>query len=119
MRLSAWNASRSRSTLRWWKSVVNLSFFRCLAACRTRLSACVTRARFCARCVLCSSVFLLVPALGSTGSAVSVVDTGTLFVGFAATMAECDFSRPCIIGYGSCLPDADRSASVRALPAGA
>jgi hypothetical protein len=24
-----------------------------------------------------------------------------LFVGFPATMAESDFSRPCIIGYGS------------------
>jgi hypothetical protein len=36
---------------------VNRSFFLCLAACRTRFSACVTRARFCARCVLCCSAF--------------------------------------------------------------
>jgi hypothetical protein len=33
-----------------------------------------------------------------TGSA--AVGTA-LFVGFPATMAESDFSRPCIIGYGS------------------
>ena len=36
-------------------------------------------------------------ALGSAGSA--AVGTA-LFVGFTATMAESDFSRPCIIGYG-------------------
>src|SRR5215472_13059510 len=42
--------------------------------------------------------FPLAPALGSTGSA--AVGTA-LFVGFTATMAESDFSRPCIIGYGS------------------
>jgi hypothetical protein len=42
--------------------------------------------------------FPSVPALGSAGSA-----TGrpALFVGFTATMAECDFSRPFIAGYGS------------------
>jgi hypothetical protein len=38
------------------------------------------------------------PALGSTDSA---ADRSALFVGFPATMAESDFSRPCIIGYGS------------------
>ena len=36
---------------------------------------------------------------GSTGSAAGTLPA--LFVGFAATMAECDFSRSCIIGYGS------------------
>ena len=55
--------ARSGIALRWWKSAVNLSFFCCLAACRTRSSACDTRARSCARCVLCPSVFLLVPPL--------------------------------------------------------
>jgi hypothetical protein len=41
----------------------------------------------------------LVPALGSTGSAASATDVASaLFVGFAANMAECDFSRSCIIG---------------------
>ena len=47
-------------------------------------------------------------ALGSTGSAAvcSVADCSatvcsTLFVGFTATMAELDFSCPCIIGYDS------------------
>jgi len=53
----------------------------------------------------------LAPALGSTGSA--AVGTA-LFVGFPATMAESDFSRPCIIGYAPRLPDADR----RRLPNG-
>src|SRR5262245_26777758 len=88
--------------LRWWKSDVNFSSFLCLAACRTRSSACVTRTQPCVRCVLCSPTFLLVPALGSTGSAASATDVASaLFVGFAAIMAECDFSRSCIIGYGS------------------
>lgn len=63
-RLSAKNAPPSSPMLRWW-SDVNFSFFLCLAACRTRSSAWVTRARPCARCVLCSLEFLLVPALGS------------------------------------------------------
>src|ERR1700726_2123150 len=38
--------------------------------------------------------FPLVSALGSTGSA---ADRSALFVGFTATMAERDFSCPCII----------------------
>ena len=48
--------------------------------------------------MLCWFAFLLVPVLGSTGSA-----TGrpALFVGFAATMTESDFSESCIIGFGS------------------
>ena len=57
-----------------------------------------TRARPCVRCVLCSTAFLLVPALGSTGSAAGCP---ALFVGFTATMAESDFPRSCIIGFGS------------------
>jgi len=69
LRLSARNAVRSVSTLRWWRSAVNRSFFLCLAACRTRLSAWVTRFRLCVRCVLCWSAFPLAPALGSTASA--------------------------------------------------
>ena len=77
---------------------MNFSFFLCLAACRTRSSACDTLSRSCARRVLCWSAFPSVPALGSTGSA---ADRSALFVGFSATMAESDFSRPCIIGYGS------------------
>jgi hypothetical protein len=48
--------------------------------------------------VFCWSAFPLVSALGSTNSA---ADHSALFVGFPATMAESDFSRPCIIGYGS------------------
>jgi hypothetical protein len=42
--------------------------------------------------------FPSVPALRSAGSATS---RPALFVGFTATMAECDFSRPFIAGYGS------------------
>src|SRR6202049_198355 len=82
----------------WWRSAVNCSFFLCLAASRTRPSAWVTRARLCARCVLCRSAFPLVPGLGSPGSA-----TGrpVLFVGFVTTMPESDFSESCINGYGS------------------
>src|SRR6516165_8769997 len=97
-RLSAKNAIRRQSMLMWWRSAVNLSFFRCLATCRTHSSACATRSRPCVRSVLCWRAFPLAPALGSTGSA--AVGTA-LFVGFTATMAVSDFSRPCIIGYGS------------------
>jgi len=49
----------------------------------------------------------LAPALRSTGSAAfapvdaSAVGSFALFAGFIATMARSDFSRPCIIGYGS------------------
>jgi len=68
LRLSARNAVRSVSTLRWWRSAVNRSFFLCLAACRTRLSAWVTRFRLWVRCALCWSAFPLAPALGSTAS---------------------------------------------------
>src|SRR6266700_3833320 len=82
----------------WWRSVVNFSFFLCLAACRMRSSACDTVARFCARSVLCWLAFPSAPALGSTDSA---ADRSALFVGFTATTAGSDFSRSCIIGYGS------------------
>ena len=84
--------------LMWWRSAVNFSFFLCLAACRMRSSACDTVARFCARPVLCWLAFPSAPALGSTDSA---ADRSALFAGFTATMAESDFPRPCIIGYGS------------------
>jgi hypothetical protein len=45
----------------------------------------------------CSIMFPLAPALGSAHSASGRPD---LFVGFTATMAESDFSSPCIIGFG-------------------
>src|SRR5688500_7421091 len=96
--------------LRWWKSVVNRSFFLCLAAVRTRSSA--TLSRFCARHVLCCPVFPLVPALGSPGSAAGCP---ALFVGFTATMAGSDLSRPFIIGYGS---SPSRCGPARQFPAG-
>ena len=98
MRLSARNAVRSVSMLRWWRSAVNRSFFLCLAACRTRLSAWVTHIRLWVRCVLCWSAFPLAPALRSTASA---TDNPALFGGFTATMAESDFSESCIGDYGS------------------
>jgi hypothetical protein len=75
---------------------------------RMQASACVTRTRYCARCVLCWPAFPSASALRSTGSAAvgptadrSAADSSALFVGFIATMAERDFSCPCIIGYGS------------------
>ena len=92
------NAVRSIGILRWWKSAVNLSFFLCLATCRTRSSAWDTLSRSCARRVLCWLTFPSVPALRSTNSAASRL---TLFVGFTATMAGSDFSCPYISGDGS------------------
>ncbi len=47
--------------LTWWRSAVNFSFFRCLAAWRMRSNACDTRSRFCARCVLCWLAFPSAP----------------------------------------------------------
>src|SRR6185503_897512 len=58
----------------------------------------VTRTRLRVRCVLCPLAFLLVPALGSSGSAAVAP---ALFAGFTATTAVSDFSRSCITGYGS------------------
>src|SRR5262249_17283390 len=68
-------------------------FLLCLATCRTRSSAWATLSRSCARRVLCWLAFPSAPALGSTSSAASRL---TLFVGFTATMARSDFSRPYI-----------------------
>src|SRR6266487_3752297 len=82
----------------WCRSDVNLSFFLCLAACRTRPSACDTLSRFCARRVLCWSAFPLAPALRSTDSA---ADCSALFIGFPATTTGSDFSGSCIAGYDS------------------
>src|SRR5882672_2058467 len=70
----------------------------CLATCRMRSSPCDTVARFCARSVLCWLAFPSAPALGSTDSA---ADRSAAFTGFTATTAGSDFSRSCIIGYGS------------------
>src|SRR6516162_5718329 len=79
---------------------------RCCAVCRpapgTRVPGTVPGA-------CCAGLpFPSASALGSTGSAAvcSVADCSatvcsTLFVGFTATMAELDFSCPCIIGYDS------------------
>src|SRR5262245_65687326 len=82
-----------------------------------RFSVCDTVVRFCARSVLCRFAFPSAPALRSTGSAATVV---ALFVGFPATMAESDFSRPYIIGYGSspsrCGPAALPNGRSRDLP---
>jgi hypothetical protein len=64
---------------------VNCSFFLSLAAFRTRSSACVTRARSCARCVLCWPTFPLVSGLGFTRSAGG---TPPLFAGFSAVGSE-------------------------------
>src|SRR5271169_287541 len=69
----------------WCRSVVNFSFFPCLAALRTRSSACDTLSRSCARRVLCWPAFPLVSVLGSTGSA---ANRSALFVGFSAVGSE-------------------------------
>src|SRR5499433_3933203 len=69
-----------------------------LRFCRMRSSACDTLSRSCARRVLCWLAFPSASALGSTDSAAGCP---ALFVGFPATIAESDFPRPFIIGYGS------------------
>src|ERR1700724_4575231 len=61
-------------------------------------TSCATLTRLGVRRVLSWRAFPSVPALRSTNSA---ADRSALFVGFTATMAESDFSCPCIIGYGS------------------
>src|SRR5438046_3349103 len=73
-----------------------------------RSSACGMLVWLCAQGIVCWLAFPLVPALGSTGSAVagsaadcSAAGCATLFAGFIATMAEFDFSCPFVIGYGS------------------
>ena len=74
----------------WWKSAVNRSFFRSLAASRTRSSTCDTLSRFCARRVRCWIAFSLAPVLRSVASAAG---RPVLFGDFTATMTESDFSR--------------------------
>ena len=85
--------SRKLSRLTWWSSAVNRSFVLCLAACRRRSSAWLTRARFSARCVLCWPAFPSIPALRSRASAAG---RPALFGAFTATTTEPDFSKtPC------------------------
>src|SRR5262249_17216119 len=57
-----------------------------------------TLSRPCVRHVQHRFAFSLAPALRSTASAAG---RPALFGGFVATMAESDFSCPCIIGFGS------------------
>ena len=95
---------------------MNFSSFLSLAAFRTRSSACDTRSRPCVRCVLCSFAFPSAPALCYTGSAASATDVASaLFVGFPAPIAGSDFSRSCIIGYGSSPPRCGPAAIDRAV----
>src|ERR1019366_6739280 len=94
----------------WCMSDVNFSFFPCLATCRTRSSACDTLSRSCARRVLCWPTFPLVPVLRSTGSA---ADCSALFVGFAATTTESDFSGSFITGYDSSSSRCGPAVSIR------
>ena len=102
--MSAKNAIPSKSTLTWWRSAVNFSFFLCLAACRTRSRACDTRSRPCVRCVLCWLAFPLAPALGSTDSAAGRPD---LFVGFPATKRDQTSHDRASSATAPRLPDAD------------
>ena len=77
---------------------MNFSFLLRLAATHMRSRACDASARPCVRDVLCEIAFPSVPALGSTCSAAGIP---VLFAGFTAILAESDFSRPFIVGYGS------------------
>ena len=82
----------------WWRSEVNRSFFLCLAACRMRPSAVTRFPGSVPGTWFAGGSFPLASALRSTGSAAS---RPALFTSFAATIAESDFPRPYIIGYGS------------------
>ena len=82
----------------WRRSAVSLSFLLRLAACRMRSRAGDASARPCVRNALCGIAFPAVPALGSIGSE---PDRSASFVDFTAAMAESDFSRPFVVGYGS------------------
>ena len=75
---------------------MNFSSFLSLAACRTRSSACVTRTQPCVRCVLCPPRVPLGPRPW-----LRRLRSGRARLVRRATMAECDFSRSCIVGYGS------------------
>src|SRR5207244_5858773 len=55
----------------WWKSEMNFSFLLSLATFRMRSSACGMLVWLCAQGMVCWLAFPLVPALGSTGSAVA------------------------------------------------
>ena len=92
---------------------MNFSFLLCLAAIRTRSSACDTLSRSCARRVLCWPTFPLVSVLGSTNSA---ADRSALFVGFPATTTESDSSGSCIIGYDLVFPMRTRGVQPQAKP---
>ena len=67
-----------------------------LAAFRTRSGTCDTLSRHCVRHVRHRFAVSLASALCSTASAAG---HPALFGGFVATMAESDFSCPCIIGF--------------------
>ena len=67
-------------------------------ACRTRSSPWDTLSRLSVRRVRGLTAFPSAPSLRSTDSAPGCPG---LFPGFFATMERSDFSRPCIIGYGS------------------
>lgn len=82
---------------------MNFPFLFLLTASRMRSCACDTASRLWVRTVLCSSAFLLVPPLPSTGSA---TDRPALFAGFAGNIGESDFPAPFIIGYDRSLSDA-------------
>src|SRR5436190_6981214 len=81
----------------WCRSAVSFSFLFLVTAPRMRSCACDTASRLCVRTVLCSSAFLSVPLLPSTGSA---AECPALFAGFAGIISESDFFVPFIIGYG-------------------
>ena len=93
---------------------MNFSFFLSFATRRMRSSACDTLIWPCVPHVLCWPAFLLVSALGSTGSATnssavdcSAAECSALFVGFTATMASWTSRARASSAMAPRLPDAD------------
>ena len=82
---------------------MSFAFLFLVTASRMRSCACDTASRLWVRTVLCSSAFLLVPPLPSTGSAEG---RPALFTGFAGNIGESDFPVPFIIGYDRSLSNA-------------
>src|SRR6202030_485433 len=87
--------------------------WRLASAFRTRSGVGDTLSRHCVRHVRHRFAFSLASALRSTASAAG---RPALFGGFVATMAESDFSCPCIIGFGSSPSPGGATASRIAMP---
>ena len=100
---SSKNARRNASTVTWWRSAVRRSRGSRRTNRRIRSAACDALSRHCVRRALWLPGFPLGSVLGSIGSAGTLIP---LFVDFAATSTESDFSMPFIFGYGFLLSSA-------------